>query len=128
MSSLNSFLHPIFAASAPSSPTRHRRRFTPVPIPECDESDVSTVNAAQWVSFQTAPTSPTYNLIKSQQNSLHSATDGGAEFGWGAAAKRSCGPEFEFERSAVKAWEGEIIHEVGMDDLELTLGNGKANA
>ncbi|KAL7101771.1 hypothetical protein ACP275_08G075600 [Erythranthe tilingii] len=126
MSSLNSFLHPIFAASAPSSPTRRRRFFTPVPIPECDESDISTVNSScsRRGSFQTVPTSPTYNLVKSQQNYVN-----GAEFGWGAAAKRACGPEFEFENGgAVKAWEGERIHEVGMDDLELTLGSGKPSA
>ncbi|KAK6150944.1 hypothetical protein DH2020_015876 [Rehmannia glutinosa] len=128
--SLNSFLHPFVAASAPSSPTR-RRRFTPIPIPECDESDVSTVNSARWVSFQTvppspaAPTSPTYNLIKSvsQMNTI----DGCGEFGWGAAAKRTRGPEFEFENGAVKAWEGEKIHDIGMEDLELTLGNGKSS-
>lgn len=132
--SFNSFVHPIFAASAPSSPTR-RRRFAPAPIPECDESDVSIVNSAHWVSFQTgsspaAPTSPTYNLVKPvpQQTSLQGTTDACGEFGWGAAAKRARGPEFEFENGAVKAWEGEKIHEIGMDDLELTLGSGKAHA
>ncbi|KAI3462515.1 hypothetical protein Pfo_019178 [Paulownia fortunei] len=129
-----SFIHPIFAASAPSSPTR-RRRFTPAPIPECDEFDVSTVNSARWVGFQTgpspaAPTSPTYNLVEpmAQQTSLQGTFDACGEFGWGAAAKRARGPEFEFENGAVKAWEGEKIHEIGMDDLELTLGSGKAHA
>ncbi|GFP84432.1 bes1/bzr1 homolog protein 1 [Phtheirospermum japonicum] len=95
------------AASAPSSPTR-RRRFRPVPIPECDESDVSTVNSARWVSFQTGPpspsvpTSPTYNLVKSVSR-MNSSLQ-------------------------VKAWEGEKITEIGVDDLELTLGTGKACA
>lgn len=123
--SFNSFVHPIFAASAPASPTR-RRRFAPAPIPECDEFDVSTVDSEHWVSFQTtAPASPTYNLVKhvAQQTSLQ-----GSEFGWGGAAKRARGPEFEFENGAVNAWEGEQIHEVGMDDLELTLGNTKVHA
>lgn len=127
--SFNSFVHPIFAASAPASPTR-RRRFAPAPIPECDEFDVSTVDSDHWVSFQTgsfsaAPASPTYNLVKhvAQQSSIQ-----GSDFGWGGAAKRARGPEFEFENGAVNAWEGEQIHEVGMDDLELTLGNGKVNA
>ncbi|KAL0378095.1 UNVERIFIED_CONTAM: protein BZR11 [Sesamum radiatum] len=133
-SSLNSFLHPVFAASAPSSPTR-RRRFTPVPIPECDEFDVPTNDSTCWVSFQTvpspsAPTSPTYNLVKpvAEPNSLKDTIDGCGEFGWGAATKRARGPEFEFESGAVKAWEGERIHEIGMDDLELTLGTGKVAA
>lgn len=77
-----------------------------------------------------APTSPTYNLVKpvAQQNSLKDTTDGCREFGWAAATKRARGPEFEFESGAVKAWEGERIHEIGMDDLELTLGTGKATA
>ncbi|KAL3630322.1 hypothetical protein CASFOL_023306 [Castilleja foliolosa] len=134
--SLNSFLHPVVAASAPSSPTR-RRRFRPVPIPECDESDVSMVDSARWVSFQTGtpspsvPTSPTYNLVKSvsrMNSSPQGVIDGCGVFGWGAAAKRMCGPEFEFENGAVKAWEGEKITEIGVDDLELTLGSGKTCA
>lgn len=131
--SLCSSINPIFAASAPSSPTR-RRRFTPPTIPECDESSFSA-GAARWVSFQAgqspaAPASPTYNLVKpmSQQSSLRGAFDGSGEFEWGVAAKRARGSEFEFENGAVKAWEGEKIHEVGMDDLELTLGGGKAHA
>lgn len=38
------------------------------------------------------------------------------------------GMEFEFENGGVKvkAWEGERIHDVGLDDLELTLGSGIA--
>ncbi|XP_042040131.1 BES1/BZR1 homolog protein 2-like [Salvia splendens] len=126
---LNSFVPSIFAASAPSSPTR-RRRFTPAPIPECDESDISVADSARWVSFQTGssavtPASPTYNLVKpvAQQTCLHEG-----QIGWGAVAKRARGSDFEFANGAVKAWEGEMIHEVGMDDLELTLGSGKAQA
>lgn len=36
------------------------------------------------------------------------------------------GIEFDFEKLPVKAWEGERIHEVGLDDLELKLGSGNA--
>ncbi|GFY94008.1 BES1/BZR1 homolog 2 [Actinidia rufa] len=128
---LNSFHHPLFAASCPASPTR-RHHVTPATIPECDESDISTVDSGRWVSFQTvaapaAPSSPTFNLVKpvSQQSFLQ---DGREELGWRSAAQRGCGSEFEFESGTVKAWEGERIHEIGVDDLELTLGNGKACA
>ncbi|XP_073123399.1 protein BZR1 homolog 1-like [Henckelia pumila] len=132
---LNSLFHPFFAASAPSSPKRPRR-FTPVPIPEGDESEFSPANAACWVSFQTAPASapplsPTYNLVKpvAHPHSLQDTFDGCGEYRWrSATAKRSCGPELEFSKGTVKAWEGEIIHDVGMDDLELTLGSRKACA
>ncbi|XP_043712350.1 protein BZR1 homolog 1-like isoform X2 [Telopea speciosissima] len=129
-SSMASFRHPLFAASAPASPTR-RHHFHPATIPECDESDSSTVDSGRWVSFQTAasppsaaPASPTFNLVKPlvvQTNSTHydPATECGG-IGW----KR--GPEFEFESGRVKPWEGERIHEMGVDDLELTLGSGKA--
>lgn len=34
------------------------------------------------------------------------------------------GTEFDFEKLTVKPWEGERIHEVGLDELELTLGSG----
>ncbi|PSS36452.1 BES1/BZR1 protein [Actinidia chinensis var. chinensis] len=128
---LNSFHHPLFAASCPASPTR-RHHVTPATIPECDESDISTVDSGRWVSFQTvaapaAPSSPTFNLVKpvAQQSFLQ---DGHEELGWRSAAQRGCGSEFEFESGTVKAWEGERIHEIGGDDLELTLGNGKACA
>lgn len=118
MVSLNN--HPFFAASAPASPTRCQR-FTPATIPECDESDASTVDSGQWMSFRTfapalVPTSPTFNLVRpvAQQASPNDAM-----------MAKGKGPEFEFENILVKPWEGESIHEVGLDDLELTLGSGK---
>ncbi|XP_047069558.1 protein BZR1 homolog 1-like isoform X2 [Lolium rigidum] len=101
------FRHPFFALSAPASPTRGRRYDHPDTIPECDESDVSTVDSGRWISFQmatTAPTSPAYNLI-------NRAPSGG-------------GPEFEFDKRIVTPWEGERIHEVAAEELELTLGVG----
>ncbi|XP_030949816.1 BES1/BZR1 homolog protein 2-like [Quercus robur] len=129
--SLNSFRHPLFAASAPSSPTR-RHHATPATIPECDESDASTVDSGRWVSFQAvppqaAPPSPTFNLMKpvAQQSCLQDGVDVHEGLDWGTAAERGRGTEFEFESGRVKAWEGERIHEVGMEDLELTLGSGK---
>lgn len=128
---LHSFRHPLFAASAPSSPTR-RQHLAPATIPECDESDASTVDSGRWVSFQTmappaAPSSPTFNLVKpmAQQTTLPGSVPGQGDLGWGAAAERGRGPEFEFENCMVKAWEGERIHEIAVDDLELTLGSGK---
>ncbi|KAM1047948.1 hypothetical protein ACFX13_027796 [Malus domestica] len=128
---INSLRHPLFAASAPSSPTR-RHHLTPATIPECDESDASTVDSGRWVSFQTgapavAPPSPTFNLMKpvAEQNVLQNAVEAHVGMGWGSTAERGRGSEFEFESGTVKAWEGERIHEVGADDLELTLGNGK---
>lgn len=130
--SLNVFRHPPFAASAPASPTR-RHHITPATIPECDESDASTVDSGRWVSFQTgahlaAPPSPTFNLMKpvALQGSLQDGGNGHEAFDWGAAAEKGRGSEFEFESGRVKPWEGERIHEVGVDDLELTLGSGKA--
>ncbi|CAN1814220.1 Protein BRASSINAZOLE-RESISTANT 1 [Linum perenne] len=114
---INSFNHPI---SAPSSPTRRRYYVAPpvVSIPECDESDVSTVDSGRWLCFQgvpspqTIPVSPTFNLVKPV----------GAN---GNAAESGAGSEFEFENRKVKPWEGERIHEMGVDDLELTLASGK---
>ncbi|XP_008241630.1 PREDICTED: BES1/BZR1 homolog protein 2 [Prunus mume] len=128
---LNSLRHPLFAASAPSSPTR-RHHLTPATIPECDESDASTVDSGRWVSFQTgapsvAPPSPTFNLMKpvAEQSVLQNTINGHGGMAWGNSTERGRGSEFEFESGTLKAWEGERIHEVGVDDLELTLGNGK---
>lgn len=112
-----------YAASAPASPTRGVR-FTPATIPECDESDTSTTDSGQWMNFQqggygnNVPTSPTFNLVKPVSHMVitkdHTVMDKGK------------GKEFGFENNMpVKAWEGERIHDVGMDDLELTLGSCK---
>jgi brassinosteroid resistant 1/2 len=110
------FRHPFFAVSAPASPTRARRREHPDTIPECDESDVcSAVDSARWISFQatTAPASPTYNLV-------HPASDSMELDGTTAAVE-----EFEFDKGrVVTPWEGERIHEVAAEELELTLGVG----
>ena len=91
-----------FPVSAPSSPTRRLHHYTT--IPECDESDVSTVDSCRWGNFQpvnvsqTCPPSPTFNLV-------------------GKSVNGSVGDV------SVKPWEGEKIHDVGIDDLELTLGH-----
>lgn len=75
---------------------------------------------------QATPSSPTFNLVKpvSQQSTIQDAVG----MGWGVATERARGSEFEFESCRVKPWEGERIHEVAVDDLELTLGNGKPRA
>ncbi|KAG5061099.1 hypothetical protein AAZX31_01G165000 [Glycine max] len=130
----DSLRHPLFATSAPSSPTRRHHVATST-IPECDESDASTVDSAsgRWVSFQVqttmvaaaaaAPPSPTFNLMKPAMQQI--AAQEGMQ--WGSVAERGRGgSDFDFENGRVKPWEGERIHEVGMDDLELTLGVGKA--
>ncbi|KAE8709532.1 Protein BRASSINAZOLE-RESISTANT 2 [Hibiscus syriacus] len=117
--SLNSFCHPIFATSAPSSPTRRHHR-TPGTITECDEFDASTVDSGRWESFlaAAAPPSPTFNLVKRVIQFQHDHLQGNvAEMG-------RCS-EFEFGDCRVKPWEGERIHEIGVDDLELTLGTSK---
>ncbi|RYR29681.1 hypothetical protein Ahy_B01g054131 [Arachis hypogaea] len=51
VSSLNSFRHPLFAVSAPSSPSRRHQLATST-IPECDESDASTVDSGRWGYLQ----------------------------------------------------------------------------
>lgn len=122
MASLN---YPFYAASAPVSPT-HRQFHAPATIPECDESDTSTVESGQWISFQkfspsvaAMPTSPTYNLVKPVAEQILSSN---------VIKENGRSMEFEFGSGQVKPWEGERIHEVGLDDLELTLGNGKARS
>ena len=118
--SVAAFNYPFYAVSAPASPTRNRR-FPPATIPECEESDSSTVESGQWINFQrfappAIPTSPTFNLVKpvTQPAALSDA-----------AKDIERGSEFDFMNGQVKPWEGERIHEVGLDELELTLGNGK---
>ncbi|KAE8656007.1 Protein BZR1-like protein 1 [Hibiscus syriacus] len=117
--SLYSFRHPIFTTSAPSSPTRQHHR-TPSTIPECDEFDATTVDSGRWVSCQAAapPPSPTFSLVKRVVQFQHGHLQANvAEMG-------RCS-EFEFGDCRVKPWEGERIHEIGLDDLELTLGTSK---
>ncbi|KAG7587095.1 BES1/BZR1 plant transcription factor N-terminal [Arabidopsis thaliana x Arabidopsis arenosa] len=127
--SMASFNYPFYAVSAPASPT-HRQFHTPATIPECDESDSSTVDSGHWISFQKfaqqqpfsasmVPTSPTFNLVKPAPQQMSPNTAAFQEIGQSS--------EFKFENSQVKPWEGERIHDVGMEDLELTLGNGKAH-
>ncbi|KAK4751409.1 hypothetical protein SAY87_004891 [Trapa incisa] len=116
------FNYPHYVASAPASPTRNRR-FPPATIPEREESDTSTTDSGHhWVDFKrfrpaTVPTSPTYNLVMKPAAEQLSMNDGRKE--------QERGLEFDFMKGQVKPWEGERIHEVGLDDLELTLGAGK---
>ncbi|XP_010548357.1 PREDICTED: BES1/BZR1 homolog protein 2-like [Tarenaya hassleriana] len=119
--SLHALRHPFFAVSAPSSPS-HRGYQTPPTIPECDESDDSIEDSGQcWISFQpAAPPSPTFNLVK--ENSVADSAKGGSR----GMAGIGGGSEFEFENGKVMPWEGEKIHEVVVEDLELTLGSGKS--
>uniref|UniRef100_A0A1J3G0Q1 Protein BZR1 homolog n=1 Tax=Noccaea caerulescens TaxID=107243 RepID=A0A1J3G0Q1_NOCCA len=129
--STSSFNYPFYAVSAPASPTHHRQFNAPATIPECDESDSSTVDSGHWISFQkfsqqpfhggsAVPASPTFNLVKPpvpQQLSPNTA----------ATQEIGQSSEFKFENSQVKPWEGERIHDVAMEDLELTLGNAKGS-
>ena len=59
------------------------------------------------------PNSPTFHLMEPMAPSAD-------------AIGKGKGVEMEFENGGVKAWEGERIHDVGLDDLELTLGSGNA--
>ncbi|CAH8363964.1 unnamed protein product [Eruca vesicaria subsp. sativa] len=135
--SMASFNYPFYAVSAPASPT-HRQFHAPATIPECDESDASTVDSGHWISFQKfaqqqqqqpfsgslVPTSPTFNLVKPPPVPHHMSPNAVAA---GVFQEIGQSSEFKFESSSqVKPWEGEMIHDVGMEDLELTLGNGKA--
>lgn len=121
--SMASFNYPFYAVSAPASPTRHQFHIPAATIPECDESDTSsTVDSGHWLSFKkfaissAVPTSPTFNLVRpvAQQNCPSNAV-----------ADAGRGSEFDFGGEQVKPWVGEKIHDVGLDDLELTLGSGK---
>ncbi|KAK4390667.1 protein BRASSINAZOLE-RESISTANT 1 [Sesamum angolense] len=138
LNSIPSSLPPLrISNSAPvtpplSSPTRLPKQTfnletlakNPSTIPECDESDTSTIDSGQWMNFQAyanaagaAPTSPTFNLMKPVAHEVPSKD--------AIMSDKGKGTEFDFENMTVKPWEGERIHEVGMDDLELTLGSGK---
>ena len=77
-----------------------------------------------------APPSPTFNLVKRvvQQNPLQDGVTGHGGVTWGTVTEMGRGSEFEFENGRVKPWEGERIHEIGVDDLELTLGTSKTCA
>ncbi|CAA0841781.1 Protein BRASSINAZOLE-RESISTANT 1 [Striga hermonthica] len=125
MSALNI---PFFAAaSEPASPGRGPR-FGPATIPECDESDGSTVDSGRWISFRAhagpgiPPRSPTFSLVARPRG------PGPEDDAMAVDEGKGKGPEFGFDGvfggGAVKPWEGERIHEVGMDELELTLGSG----
>lgn len=103
----------------------------PATIPECDESDGSTVDSERWASFQAvatqrAPVSPTFNLVKpvTQQSALKRVVNGCEGLRWGAITEMARNSETEFEKNKVTPWEGEKIHDIGVDDLELTLGSG----
>lgn len=118
--SMASFNYPFGAISAPASPT-HRQRHTPATIPECDESDSSTIDSGQWINFQAftfstaaMTTSPAFSLVKPfSQQIIPNVTN-----------ERGRGAELNFGVGQVKPWVGERIHEVGLGDLELTLGSG----
>ncbi|KAF7829698.1 protein BRASSINAZOLE-RESISTANT 1-like [Senna tora] len=122
----DSFNYPLFAVSAPASPT-HRHLYTPPTIPECDESNTSTIDSSQWLNFHSfaspasaVPISPTFNLVKpAVHHILHNNPV--------QDMKRGSAAEFVVQ---LKPWVGEKIHEVGLelDDLELTLGSGKARS
>lgn len=97
--------YPFFAASAPSSPGCYYHHPT---IPECEESDASTVDSAQWVTsgLHYGPQlQSTFNLVKPVPCRIS--------------------PAHVIEEK-VKPWQGERIHEMVLDadDLELTLGSG----
>lgn len=62
------------------------------------------------------PTSPTFNVVKSVVQ--HGVPDN-------SIREMRISDEFGVQ---VKPWVGEKIHDVGLDDLELTLGSGKARS
>ncbi|CAM8939130.1 hypothetical protein QQ045_014585 [Rhodiola kirilowii] len=128
---VNSFRYPIFAASAPASPIRHQL-FPPATIPECDESDSSTVDSCHWASFHAqipfgVSTSPTFNLMKPVEqvgtgNGVVDVKGKGLAVDVGKGMMK-LGLGFD----QVKPWEGEMISEFGFEDLELTLGSSKTH-
>ncbi|RYR67755.1 hypothetical protein Ahy_A03g014152 [Arachis hypogaea] len=94
--------------------------------------NVSSLNSFRHPLFTTttasaAPPSPTFNLGKSamQQITPQDSMDMNEGMQWGQAGERGRPSDFDFENGRVKPWEGERIHEVGVDELELTLGCGK---
>uniref|UniRef100_A0A7N0V518 Protein BZR1 homolog n=1 Tax=Kalanchoe fedtschenkoi TaxID=63787 RepID=A0A7N0V518_KALFE len=129
---VNSFRYPIFAASAPASPIRHQH-FTPATIPECDESDSSTVDSGHWASFRAQmpfgiSTSPTFNLMKPAEQQAVNGTGNAVDVkGKGLAVEVGNGLDLGLGIDQVKPWEGERISEVGFDELELTLGSSKTH-
>ncbi|KAL0799794.1 hypothetical protein Bca101_054969 [Brassica carinata] len=123
--SVSSFNYPFYAVSAPTSPTHHRQFNAPATIPECNESDSSTTDSGHWISFQkfsqqpfrggfAVPPSPNFNLVKPPLPQLLFPN---------TAAAQEIG-----QNSQVTPWEGERIHDVAMEDLELTLGNSKGRS
>ncbi|OIW14838.1 hypothetical protein TanjilG_30557 [Lupinus angustifolius] len=119
--------HPFFAVSAPASPT-HRHLYTPPTIPECDESDTSTIESGHWLNFRQTfapsaasphPFCPSLSFsIKPPLQQQHALPDNRGKMQAMTISEAEFGEQ-------VKPWVGEKIHEVGLDDLELTLGSGK---
>jgi len=68
-------------------------------------------------SASTLPASPTFNLVKPLVP--HGVPDNSIQ------EMRTSSEEFGVQ---VKPWVGEKIHEVALDDLELTLGSGKVRS
>lgn len=87
--------------------------------------------AAAAAAAAAAPPSPTFNLVKRAVQQHNPLQDGARSHGvvtWGTVTELGRGSEFEFENGRVKPWEGERIHDIGVDDLELTLGTSKTCA
>ncbi|XP_031495998.1 protein BZR1 homolog 1-like isoform X1 [Nymphaea colorata] len=78
-----------------------------------------------------APSSACRSVVGSPEHQQFPKSVAGADSGSGGSATGDGGGgDFQFECGRVKPWEGERIHdecgeEVGLEDLELTLGNGK---
>ncbi|CAA2967631.1 Hypothetical predicted protein [Olea europaea subsp. europaea] len=123
---------PFFPSSAPVSPTRcpatitecdkSNPSTTAATVTECDKSNPSTAASHQWMNFRAygnasdvVPPSPTFNLVRQMARQVPSKD---------AMLEKETGTQFDFKKVAGKPWEGERIHEVGLDNLELTLGSG----